>query len=58
MICRDVLISNVQIKPNSRVPFTIKDAVFKGFLSRVYTVCSPQYLKAEIDFLKTDFTEN
>ena len=32
--------------------------VFKGFLSRAYTICTEKYLQSEIDFLIDIFTEN
>ena len=33
-------------------------SVFKGFLSRVYKICSEHYIDEEIQFLINAFTEN
>ena len=57
-VYRKDAITNVQIQPSSAVPKSIKDGVFKGFLSRAYSICSPQYIQEEIDFLKNVFIEN
>ena len=37
---------------------TISVAVFKGFLSRVYKICSKRYKDKEIQFLIGVFTGN
>ena len=57
-IHRKNAITNVQIKPHSSISPNIKDGVFKGFLARAYTICSPQYLENEIKFLRSVFIEN
>ena len=57
-VYRKDAITNVQIQPSSAVPKSTKDVVFKGFLSRAYSICSPQYIQEEIDFLKNVFIEN
>ena len=57
-IFRKQAITNVQIKPSSSIPSSVKDGVFKGFLARAYSICSPQHLSEEIEFLKNIFIEN
>ena len=57
-VFRKNAITNVQIQPNSAVPYSIKDGVFKGFLARAHSLCSLQYLDEEINFLKNVFMEN
>ena len=51
-------ITNVQIKSSSNMAPTISVAVFKGFLSRVYKICSKRYKDKEIQFLIGVFTGN
>ena len=58
IIFRKTSITNVQIKPNSNIAPHIAMGVFKGFLSRAYTICTGKYLQSEIDFLIDIFTEN
>ena len=50
--------ANVQIKPNSNIAPHIAMGVLKGFLSRVYKICTEKYLQSEIDFLIDIFTGN
>ena len=51
-------ITNVQIKPHSKLCSNIAMGVFKGFLSRALHICSENYLAQEIDFLINVFAEN
>ena len=51
-------ITNIQIKPNSCHDEKIKLGVFKGYLSRARSICSPEYLAQEIDFLINVFIQN
>ena len=48
----------MQIKPNSNIAPHIAIGVFKGFLSRAYTICTEKHLQSEVDFLIDTFTEN
>ncbi|XP_065684845.1 uncharacterized protein LOC136096992 [Hydra vulgaris] len=51
-------ITNVQIKPNSKINPSIINGVFKGFLCRAKQICSKKYLSQEIDFLIDIFFQN
>ena len=57
-IHRKEAITNIQIKPESCHDNKIKDGVFKGYISRAKAICSPKYLKEEIEFIKNVFIEN
>ena len=57
-VFRKDAITNIQIKPNSCHDERVKDAVFKGFLSRAKSICSAEYLAEEINFIKNVFVEN
>ena len=50
-IFRKTSVTNAQIKPNSNIAPPIAMGVFKGFLSRVYKICTEKYLQSEIDIL-------
>ena len=51
-------ITNIQIKPKSCHDEKIKLGVFKGYLSRAKSICSPKYLVEEIQFLINVFVQN
>ena len=55
--CKPAL-TNVQIKPHSRIPPDTVTSIFKGFLTRATKICSGKYLKAEIEYLTDIFCEN
>ena len=55
---RKLAITNVLKKPNSNMAPNISVAVFKGFLSRVYKICSKRFVVEEFQFLIDAFTEN
>ena len=57
-VFRKDAITNVQIKENSCHDKSIRDGVFKGFLSRAKAICSPQHLQSEIEFLTDVFISN
>ena len=57
-VYRKDAITNVQVKPNSSVDPNMYVGIFKGFLARATRICSPQRLKAEIEFLVNVFDEN
>ena len=57
-IHRKEAITNVQIKPESCHDDKIKYGIFKGFISRAKSICSPKYVKEEIRFLTNVFVEN
>lgn len=57
-VYRKDAITNVQVKPNSSVDPNMYVGIFKGFLARATRICSPQHLKAEIEFLINVFDEN
>ena len=57
-IHRKDAITNIQIKPESSHDNKVKDGVFKGYISRARSICSPKYLDEEIKFIKNVFTEN
>ena len=47
-VYRKPAITNVQIKPHSKICSNIAMGVFKGFLSRALHICSKNYLAQEI----------
>ena len=51
-------ITNIQLKPNSCHDERIKLGVFKGYISRAKSICSPQYINEEIEFIINIFVEN
>ena len=55
---RQNAITNVQIKHTCCHDDQIKYGVFKGFIRRAKEICSPQYLKEEVEFLINVFIEN
>ena len=55
-IFRKPAIPNIKVKSNSNMAPNV--SVFKGFLSRVYKICSEHYIDEEIQFLINAFTEN
>ena len=57
-IHRKDAITNIQIKNDSCHDDKIKDGIFKGYLVRAKSICSPQYLKEEVNFIKNVFIEN
>ena len=57
-IHRKDAITNIQIKPESSHDNKVKDGVFKGYISRARSICSPKYLNEEIKFIKDVFIEN
>ena len=57
-IHRKDAITNIQIKPDSCHDDKIKEGVYKGYISRAKSICSPQYLEEEISFIKNVFVEN
>ena len=57
-IFRKASITNVLIKPNSKIATHIAVRVFKGFLSRAYKICIEKHLQSKIEFLIDIFTEN
>ena len=57
-IHRKDAITNVQIKTESCHDNKVKYGVFKGFLSRAKAICSPKYIKEEIEFITNVFVEN
>ena len=56
-IFRKPAITNVEIKSNSNMSPNVYASVFKGFLSRVYKICSKRYIDEEIQFLMDVFTQ-
>ena len=57
-IFRKEAITNVMIKPSSSVNPSLSTGIFKGFVTRAMRICSPLYLKSELDFLVNVFVEN
>ena len=57
-IHRKDAITNIQIKPESSHDDKVKDGVFKGYISRAKSICSPNYVEEEINFIKNVFVEN
>ena len=57
-VFRKKAITNVMIKPSSYVNPSLTTGIFKGFVTRAKRICSPQYLKDEIEFLLNVFVEN
>ena len=57
-VFRKDAITNVQIKANSCHDQSIRDGIFKGFLYRAKSICSPQHLQSEIEFLINVFVSN
>ena len=51
-------ITNIQIKPNSCHDEKTKIGVFKGYISRARSICSPEYLTEELKFISDVFVEN
>ena len=51
-------ITNIQVKPNSCHDEKVKIGIFKGYISRAKSICSPEYLKDEIEFIINIFVEN
>ena len=51
-------ITNIQIKPNSCHDGKVKIGLFKGYISRAKSICSPEYFDEEIKFLVNVFVEN
>ena len=55
---RKAAITNVQVKSNScHYEGTLK-GIFKGFIHRAKSICSPQNLKSELEFLTEVFVSN
>ena len=57
-IHRKDAITNIQIKPESYHDDKVKDGIFKGFVSRAIKICSKNYVKEEIEFVKAIFVQN
>ena len=57
-IYRKDAITNIQIKPESCHDDKVKYGVFKGFIARAKSICSPKYIDQEINFLTNVFVEN
>ena len=57
-IHRKDAITNIQIKHDSCHDDKVKEGVYKGYISRAKSICSPQYLEEEISFIKNVFVEN
>ena len=55
---RKAAITNIQVKPHSDHDPKILEGIFKGFIHRAFTICSPQHLDEELDFLKGVFVSN
>ena len=55
---RKEAITNIQVKPHSDHDPKILEGIFKGFIHRAFTICSPQHLDEELEFLKGAFIEN
>ena len=51
-------ITNIQVKPNSCHDEKVKIGIFKGYISRAESICSPEYLNEEIEFIIKIFVEN
>ena len=51
-------ITNIQLKPNSCHDQRIKIGVFKGYVYRARSICSPEYLEKEFEFITDVFVEN
>ena len=57
-IHRKAAITNVQVKSNSCHYEGTLNGIFKGFIHRAKSICSPQHLTAELDFLTQVFVNN
>ncbi len=55
---RKAAITNVQVKSNSCHYEGTLNGIFKGFIHRAKSICSPQHLKAELEFLTQVFVTN
>ena len=51
-------ITNVQIKPNADHNPNIRNGIFKWFVNRALTLCSPEHLDEELEFSTNVFLEN
>ena len=51
-------ITNIQVKPHSSHDPKILNGIFKGFVHRAISICSINYLEAELSFLIDIFVEN
>ena len=51
-------ITNIQIKHNSNHDPKIINGIFKGLVNRALTLCSPEHLDEELEFLTNVFLEN
>ena len=57
-IHRKEAITNIQVKPHSDHDPKILQGIFKGFVHRAYTICSPHLVESELEFLTKVFMEN
>ena len=57
-IFRKNAITNVQVKTESCRDLVIQKGIFRGFIHRVFSICSKKHLNEEIDFLKKIFVQN